>query len=344
MNSSPAASLEEIAFRKAIIAVQPDYFAWTVEAQERYRLTIPESDRFRAEQSVLQTLFGIRVNTDDEADATFKAFDDEQVVRFQSAMLFFNGIGNDQFFLNEFLGEGETLLDFETVYDYDYNDFCFQQEFFQKEDSSYVVKPYRGSLYHRWARLRIDGNFFYATLCMAEGYLHSLLEEFGREQIDVLIPHRYVDGKNHGKRRGKGTIFDMKVDAGGKEGELEELEDRYRDYVRGRCEVVAAQFDADARGRVYLIDRSREHDPQMDIIFTDKTALQQVRFNHFMADCRNLIGSTLEFDTLVDQEREAAQAFLERHHRNILETFDPKIKKFRKKRQIIIADGALDDL
>ncbi len=91
MNSSPAASLEEIAFRKAIIAVQPDYFAWTVEAQERYRLTIPESDRFRAEQSVLQTLFGIRVNTDDEADATFKAFDDEQVVRFQSAMLFFRG-------------------------------------------------------------------------------------------------------------------------------------------------------------------------------------------------------------------------------------------------------------
>ena len=344
MNASPAASLEEIAFRKAIIAVRPDYFAWTVEAQERYRLTMPESDHFRIKQSVLQTLFGIRVDTADEANAAFEALDDERVVRFQSAMLFFGGIGDDQFFLHEFLGEGETLLDFETVYDYDYNDFCFQQEFFQKEDSSYVVKPYRGSLYHRWARLRIDGRFFYATLCMAEGYLHGLLESFGREQIKILIPHRYVEGKNHGKRRGKGAVFEMKVDAGGKEGELEELENRYRDYVRGRREAIAAQFDTEARGHVYLIDRSRTHDPQMDVIFTDKTALRQVRFRHFMADCRNLVGNSLEFDALVDRERGAAQEFLERRHRHILETFDPKIRKLRQKRQVIIMDGALDDL
>lgn len=344
LNASPAASLEEIAFRKAIIAIQPEYFAWTAEAQERYRLTMPESDRFRAEQSVMQTLFGIRVNSADEADAAFKAFDEERVVRFQSAMLFFSGIGDNQFFLNEFLREGETLLDFETVYDYDCDDFCFQQEFFKKEDSRYVVKPYRGSLYYRWARLRIDGHFFYATLCMAEGYLHGLLETFGREQINALIPHRYVDGKNHGKRRGKGTLFDMKVDAGGKEGELEELEDRYRGYVRERCEAVADQFDTEARGRVYWIDKSQTHDPQIDFVFTDKAALRQVRFRHFMADCRNLVGNTPDFNALVDRERGAAQEFLKHHHCHILETFDPKIKKFRKKWKIVIADGALDDL
>lgn len=343
MKALPA-SLEEIAFRKAIIAVQPNYFAWSVAAQERYRLNMPQSDWFRVEQSLLQTLFGIQINTEEAADAAFKAFDDEQVVHFQSAMLFFSGIGEDQFFLNEFLGEDETLLDFETLYDYDHDDFCFQQEVRQKEDSSYVVRPYQGSLYHRWARLRIDGHFFYATLCMAEGYLHGLLEEFGREQINKLIPHRYVNGKNHGKRHGKGTLFDIKVDASGKEGELEELEDLYRNYVRERCELVAAQFDAEAQGHIYLINRSQKNDPQLDFIFTDKSALQQVRFRHFMADCRSLVGNTLEFDALVEREREAAQKFLEFHYHHILENFDPKIKKFRKKRQIVIADGALDDL
>ncbi len=36
-------------------------------------------------------------------------------------------VGEDYFFLNEYLDEGKTLFDFDTLYEYDYDDHCFQQ-------------------------------------------------------------------------------------------------------------------------------------------------------------------------------------------------------------------------
>jgi hypothetical protein len=57
--------------------------------------------------------------------------------------------------------------------------------------------------------------------------MYSKLEEFGFDKINEMIPHEYVDGKNHGKREGKGSIFDLRVDAGGLEAQMEELKDRY---------------------------------------------------------------------------------------------------------------------
>ncbi|WP_457664999.1 hypothetical protein [Thiolapillus sp.] len=38
------------------------------------------------------------------------------------------GIGEDYIDLNECMAEGKTLLDFPTLYDYDYVDYLFQEE------------------------------------------------------------------------------------------------------------------------------------------------------------------------------------------------------------------------
>lgn len=70
------------------------------------------------------------------------------------------------------------------------------------------------------------------------GYIYSKLEELGFDKINELIPHEYIDGKNHGKREGKGSIFDLRVDAGGLEVQLEELKDRYYKYLFSRCEAI----------------------------------------------------------------------------------------------------------
>jgi hypothetical protein len=63
----------------------------------------------------------------------------------------------------------------------------------------------------------------------------------------------------------------------------------------------------------------------MNFIFTDKTALQVVRFRHFMAECQ------------------AAHRFLEESYQDILANFDTQVVKFRKKRKIIMADGVADE-
>jgi hypothetical protein len=82
----------------------------------------------------------------------------------------------------------------------------------------------------------------------------------------------------------------------------------------------------------------------MDFIFSDKTALKAVRFRHFMKDCREILGDSQELETLIEQERHTVLAYLERMHQDILRNFDPKVRKFRKKRKVILADGALRDL
>lgn len=82
----------------------------------------------------------------------------------------------------------------------------------------------------------------------------------------------------------------------------------------------------------------------MDFIFSDKTALQAVRFRHFMRDCRPLIADRAEQDAVISRERHALDAYMESTCRDIFAHFDPKVATFRKKRKIIIADGALDDV
>ncbi len=332
------------ALRRAFMRVNPAYFTWPIEAQERYRVNMPEHDAFRLRQEVVKTLFGIHAHTEKDLTKISDRFGDEEHLAFNRVWLHAAGVGEDFFFLNEFLDEGKTLLDFDTLYEYDYDDHCFQEQARKEQTPEYVVKPYRGALYYTWARLFIDGAFHYASLCMAAGYVYSHLDESGQEKISALIPHRYVKAKDHGKREGKGTIFSQRLEADGKEPQIEELQRRFWDYLSQRFEALRTEFDGQARKAVYMEDLSRHNDPHMTFIFSDKTALQAVRFRQFMRDCRPLIADRAELDVVIRREREALDKYLEFTCQDILANFDPKVAPFRKKRKIIIADGALNDV
>jgi hypothetical protein len=188
-----SARKRQAALRHAIIGVKPEYYSWPTEAQERYRVSIPDEDSFRINQALLKALFDIQADTQEAVDAAFKSFDDEQSVLFSSTVLPITGIGEDNIFLNEHLGD-ETILDFATVYDYDHDYYCFRENVRKEDIPGYVPKPYRGDLYHRWARLQIDGAFHYATLSLAAAHIFSMIDQRGSEKIDELIPHKYVRG------------------------------------------------------------------------------------------------------------------------------------------------------
>ncbi|PPD43752.1 MAG: hypothetical protein CTY16_12490 [Methylobacter sp.] len=337
-------SKQEASIRRAIISVVPDYFAWTEEEQERYRATMSDDDNFRIRQIVVNVLFGINTAIRDDLETALDAFDGGQYLLLNSTMLQLTGIGDDLFFLNECFAESTSLLDFGTVYDYDHADHVFQETMRQQDDPNYIAKPYRGSLYFGWARLQINGVFHYANLCILAGYVLSKLEEFGYDKINVLIPHEYVEGKNHGKREGQGSLFDMRIDAGGLEPQLEELKDRYYRYLSTRFESLLDSYHANAPKRVYQIDENQETEPHRDFIFTDISALQAVRFRHFMQDCNAIQGDPEELKPLIEQEYQEAVGFLEHVHQDIMANFDPKVVKLRKKMKVIIADAAAKDL
>jgi len=64
----------------------------------------------------------------------------------------------------------------------------------------------------------------------------------------------------------------------------------------------------------------------MDFVFSDATALDAVRFRHFVRDCRCIAGDPAEVDNLIEQEKHLALDFL------------------RRKRKIILANEKLKDL
>jgi PAS domain-containing protein len=341
---NPAPADQAAALRRAIIRVWPDYYSWPEARQERHRLQRSREDDFRIRQAAVQSLFGLDVRSEEELEALLDSFDDARYLLLNSTLLPLQGIGADSFFLNESLPDDQSLLDFETLGDYARNDHQFQERARKQEDPGYVVRPYRGDLHHCWARLQVDGAFHYADLRTQAGYLVDALEELGSDRIQALIPHEYVDGSNHGKREGRGFLYDKRIDANGLEGHLDELQHRYYAYVNQRYEDLLGLFDQSARKCVYVRDRSRPDDPHMEFVFSDKTALDAVRFRHFVSDCRLLVGDNRELETRLDHERRAALDFLEESHRDIMNNFDPTVVKLRQKRKIILADGKLKHL
>ena len=114
--------------RQAVIRVKPDYFALSETEREQYRLNLNTEDDFRIRHSVTRDLFGISVSTAAELDAILDTFDDSQYLSLNSTLLPLQGIGEDNFFLDEYLPSDVTLLDFCTVGDYARDDHRFQEQ------------------------------------------------------------------------------------------------------------------------------------------------------------------------------------------------------------------------
>lgn len=240
--------------RQAVIRVKPDYFALPETEREHYRLQLNTEDDFRIRQTVFKELFGIVVSTTEELDAILDTFDDSQYLSLNSTLLPLQGIGEDDFFLNEVLPADMTLLDFSTVGDYARDDHRFQEQARKQEDPDYKIRAYRGNIHRCWARLTIDGTFHYADIGSLAGYVTDRLDEAGFERIDTLIPCHYVNGPDHGKRDDNGYVYDKRLDADGLEGQLEVLRDRYYAYMGERYEALLDQFNESSATCVYMLD------------------------------------------------------------------------------------------
>lgn len=71
-----SARQREAILRRAIISVKPEYYSWPIEAQERYRVSVPDEDAYRMNQIVLKALFGIEASTQAAVDAAFSSLTD----------------------------------------------------------------------------------------------------------------------------------------------------------------------------------------------------------------------------------------------------------------------------
>jgi hypothetical protein len=329
--------------RRAVMRARPEFFAWSVDRQERYAVDVPKEDRACLNEALLGELFGRHYGT--RADAAAAADDlplDQQNI-WNETLLPLYGIGEDCFFLNESFAEGKSILDFETLRDFDEAD-QFQeqarQEDAQRQGQDYSPRPYRGSLYLSWARLFVDGRFTYATLSMAAGYWCA--GSAAEELIEQRIPHCLVPGENHGKVAGGGWQWDLRVEANGEEGVLGELQRRVWAYQSARFDALQTAYDASDIDGVYLLDESEPPEANLHVVVTNAAALSAVRFRSFLRDCRAIQRPPSELFQTLGKERAALAHFVEEQHAEITRTYDPKVTRLVRRPKIRVMKGVFD--
>ncbi len=337
-------------FNRLLMKLNPAYFNMSVQDQESFRLELTDTQYEKAGIFLLETLFNIKTETKQESDAAWEKLNNEQKNLYNAYMTLFQGLGENAFYFNEFFAEGSSLRDFETLYGYDLDDFNFQQQARKEEaneegEPAYQTKPYRLYLPHRWARLIDDGYFYYSTISSLSFYLHGEVEEYINQQVGKLIPHTYREGCHHGKREGDGgKLWDMRINANGLEGQLEELKRRCYRYEATLIESMDECYHKQTSTGVYLLPRDVYGDPHLDVVVQNSEAAKCIRFQTFLRDCRALQRPNNELECLVAVAKEEADQFVHEQYQDVMTNFDPKVREFKKRRKIVIAPGAQDDL
>lgn len=330
------------AARKALIAADSDYFSWTAQQQETFRATMGEAPRNRADRVLLKELLGIQCAANN-AGKVWSELPLSKLNELNWAKLLTSGVGENFIMLNEIMAKNTSLLDFDTLYDYDFDDHLFQESANKKQITHYQSRDYYALRFSRWARLIVDGQFYYATLYSSASYLIEQLEGKGSDMIQTLIPHEYVEGKNHGKTEKGGFLWDTQIDAAGLERQLDELKSRWYQYTQERWLELSKQF-SQIHPAVYVEDKSENNELHRNFIFNNESALKQIRWRHFLADCEATKADFAAISELEQQELMHTKTWLQTTHQDIMQNFDPNVIKLKQKRKIVIAPGAFDGL
>jgi len=330
------------AARRALISANGRYYAWSPGEQERFRATLSGKELRKIRCVLLDALLGIKCTTE-QVDEVWNNIPLSDLNQLNWASLLTTGIGEDYLYLNECMAEGETLLDFPTLYDYDYADYLFQEEACKRDFPGYKNSDYYAYKHPSWVRLLIDGQFHYSTFTSLSTYVLDEIEAAGEETIRQLIPHKYVDGKDHGKKEESGFRWDMQIDAAGHEAQLDELKNRWYTYQQERWKALS-ETNKDLQPAVYTQSKKWDDDPQRVFIFANEATLKQLRWTHFLSDCESLMAGVSVVEELLVGEIGRTTCWLTETHKDILHNFDPNIVKLGKKRKIIMSASALDDL
>jgi hypothetical protein len=316
------------AVNKALIAADADYGDWPPEEQEHFRARMGEDAIRKINHVLLDRLLDIPCQVD-EVDETLdrvseidSGVPEFKVLLFNWAKLLTRGIGEDYIYLNELMPEDQSLLDFPTLYAYDYADYLLQQTAFKQEHSNDKGNEYYPYLPNYWARLLINKQFYYTTLTSLASYVLSESQTIGDELIKQLIPHQYIEGKNHGKpAAGDLVIYDMEIGALGLEDQLNELNHRWNDYQQERW-LAISRASAQKNPAVYIYDESQNNDPKKIFIFTNEKALKQIRWCHFLSDCTPLLADNADIEKIQAEEIVMAKAWILNNYQDIQNNFD----------------------
>ena len=330
------------AAKKALIAADSQYFSWPPEQQEHFRLTMNTVASARVRRVLLNDLLGIQCSVK-TVDSAWQDVNLSQLNTLNWASLLTQGLGDEMIYLNEHMAEGESLLDFPTLHDYDYDHYVFQEKVRHEESSDYAGTDYYPWAFPSWVRLLVDSQFYYATFLSLATHVCDEIETVGNDLIANLIPHKYVPGAQDGKAVKGGVLWDSKLDANGLEGQLDELNTQWYCFQRQHWIDLSRTFRS-LPPTVYTIDLNWDDDPHKLFIFNNEEVLKQIRWRHFLSDSHPFFTEYSALNKILATETEHAKSWLIATHRDIMKNYDPAVIKLKKKRKLVLSHGALDDL
>jgi len=258
------------------------------------------------------------------------------------------GIGADAFSFNEQFHLGQSLIDFPNLLAYDQNDHALQEDARSANDPDHVRTPYAGALHGTWARCMRDGRLCYLTLSTAASRVLDVAHNAAEEEIERLIPHRFVSGPKHGQEEGGLVQWDQRVDAAGHEHLLEELQRRVWRFEAGRFRDLQYEINELQLSSAFLVEdpypEAAPGEQNLLVVFSDPLALERVRLTSFLADCTSMARSHDWLTQVEEGERDRVLHYVNEQHRELLRTFDPKVLPLRRRRRLMMDPKLFNDL
>lgn len=351
-------------FSRFMMKYNSDFFSLSKKEQDSYKIKNEDKMRFPFKQFLYSELMGVTpsasiLDKSDDPDEFYEDFklSEATLLKMNSASAYLRGIGPNYFQLNECFADNESILTFPTLYDYDLNEHEFQEravlEDLEKKEKD--IPPYLMRLSSRWARCylkekdgdKVENKFYYLILTTISAHIYDLLDNISMDYIDKLIPHEFVDGPNNGKKESGMTMWDMRTDANGLEDVLDDLNSANRKYIGDVYSRLKIYFNDNKKNTIWVSDETSEYDPSKFYIFSDQDVLKNVRFEHWQEDTDKFITEDLSFITdLVTEEEDLLLRHLDKEFKQLMDNFDPKIKRLKKRTKILMSSDVninLDD-
>jgi len=329
--SQKAIKPDQTIVKRLLMLIDPLFFSYDQRKQDRVRQAYNYNHDDLINEFLFKHVFNLAFEAGEDNEERLSK---EQQHLFNAYTTALGGIGQNAFRFNEMLPKDFDLTRYSTLHDYDLEEFKYQQNAIKEHSSeTYAEKPYRLHLNHNWIRMIDDeGCFYYSTQSSLAHYVNDKLSEHASKRIDQLIPHRLVEGPDNEKEVESGYLWDFIVDANGLERQLEELKERSRDYLNGIYDQLNEAFDQDPECAVYF-DKTESGCDELhwDVIIKNAQTAKRISFQSYLKDCGTFLKPTEELEDLVKQEVEKLDEFLNDNVKDVMENFDPKVTRLRKK-------------
>ncbi len=328
---------------RLLIELDPLFFSYSVTEQNRCRQYFLDNEYDRVNAYLYSALFDLEY--DSETDDEPLSSDQNHLLNAYTTALV--GIGENAFRLCELQGTEFDLTVFDSLYEMDEADYEYQEEArISYYPSSYKKRDYRLYLNHNWVRLLdSERNFYYSTHLSLSGYLTDEIESIANELIEALIPHKLVEGPDHGKDVDGDTLWDLQYQANGLEPQLEALKSSALRYRRNAREQLDNEFHASSGAAVYFHKyRDDIRGPCWDVIVKNAETAKNISFPHFLSDCQKYLQPIENLDALKAREKEKVEHFIYQAYKDVLGNADLKVTTLKKEMQDVVATEALDNL